>query len=137
MSEYCDIKTQFKSEEALIDALLEASPQWTRDMIELHAEPQHLFGYQDDQREQTAHLIIRREHVGGAANDIGFLRGPDGTYTAQISRYDSHRYGERWQGKLKQSYAYHAIRRQQERHGRTVTRTVRTDGKILVTVRGY
>ena len=137
MSEYCDIKTQFKNVDALVDALLEASPHWTRDKIEVHNEPQHLYGFQGDMREQTAHVIIRRQTIGGASNDIGFIRGADGTYTAQISRYDQHRHGERWQAKLKQSYAFHAIRRQQERNGRTVTRQVRTDGKIVVSVKGY
>lgn len=139
MSEYADIKTQFKSLPALLAALQETGG-WTREQIETHDTPQHLFGYMDDQREQTANVIIRRQNVGAASNDIGFSRGADGSYSAVISAYDGgqeySRYGKAWQGRLKQSYAYHAIRLQQQQRGRTVNRTTDAQGRMIVTVGG-
>lgn len=136
MSEYVDIKTEFKSLDALLDALQECGG-WTREQIETHAEPQHLIGYHGDTREQTAHVIIRRKNVGTAANDIGFYQEPGtGKYRAVISQFDHGKYGAGWQGRLSQSYAYHAIRRQQARMGRTVTRETLKNGKMIVTVGG-
>ena len=60
MSMYCNIKTQFKNRAALIAALMETG-RWTAEQIEVHDEPRHLYGYHGDQREQTAHVIIRRQ----------------------------------------------------------------------------
>ena len=40
---------------------------------EVHIEPQHLQGYQGDNRAQKAHIIVRRKYVGGSSNDLGFL----------------------------------------------------------------
>ena len=71
MSKYCEVKTEFKNEAALIAAMMEATPKWTREMIEVHQEPQHLIGYTGDTRAQTAHIIVRRQHVQDAANDLG------------------------------------------------------------------
>lgn len=136
MSEYCDIKTQFKSLPALLSALQETGG-WSQEQIQVYAEPQHLVGHGGDARQQTAHVIIRREHVGYASNDLGFIRGADGTYTAIISEYDSHRYGPQWQGRLRQNYAFHALRLQQQARGRTVTRRSLPNGKIIVEVGGY
>jgi len=136
LSEYVDIKTEFKNLDALIDALQECGG-WTREQIETHAEPQHLYGYHGDRREQTAHVIVRRQFVGYAANDIGFYREPRADkYRAVISQFDHGRYGKDWQGRLAQSYAYHTIRRQQARMGRTVARQTLPNGKMIVTVGG-
>jgi hypothetical protein len=46
-----------------------------------------LFGYQGDRRAETAELVVRRQHVGSASNDVGFARTPAG-YTPIISEYD-------------------------------------------------
>ena len=140
MSMYCNIKTQFKNRTALIAALMETG-NWIAKQIEVHDEPQHLYGYQGDRREQTAHVIIRREHVGRASNDIGFARQPDGTYAAVISEYDGGRdtskYGPRWQRALKESYGYHVIKAQQEKRGRRVERVRTPQGRQQVIVTGY
>ncbi len=140
MSMYCNIKTQFKNRAALIAALMETG-HWTADQIEVHDGPQHLYGYQGDQREQTAHVIIRRQHVGRASNDIGFERQADGTYAAVISQYDggsdTSKYGPRWQRALKESYRYHVIKAQQEKRGRRVERVRTPQGRQQVIVSGY
>lgn len=54
--------------------------------------PQHLYGYHGDMREETAHVVIPREVVnqymsGGASNDVGFTKTKDG-FDAIVSEYD-------------------------------------------------
>lgn len=137
MSRYCKVRTEFKDTEALLDALMETG-SWTKEQIEVHSIPQHLCGYQGDQRKETAHIIIRRKHIGRASNDIGFVKEEDGNYKAIISQHDSGRYGSRWNGQLKGNYAFHKLRREQEGRGRRVSRTrCQRTGKQTVEITGY
>lgn len=136
MSRYCCIKTEFKDSDALIDALMETN-QWTAAQIEVHATPQNLFGYRGDKRTEKAHIIIRRQHVGGSSNDLGFVKGEDGNYEAIVSEYDSRRYGKAWVGKLTGNYAYHRVRREQEARGRVVSRERQPNGHQRLVVTGY
>jgi len=133
---YCKIETQFRNPEALLCALMETG-QWTAEQIEVHSEPQNLFGYHGDLRSEKANIIIRRKHVGQCSNDIGFSKNEDGTFTAIISEFDKTKYSEHWTNKLKQSYAFQAIRLQQEAKGRQVSRTKLPDGKQRVEIKGY
>ena len=55
--------------------------------IEVHDQPVALYGYQGDVRPQKAHIVIRRQHVGSGANDVGWERQADGTYRARISEF--------------------------------------------------
>ena len=73
--------------------------------VECYPEPQALYGYVGDKRSEQAEVIIRRQYVGSASNDIGFAKNPDGTYRAIISEYDRGRHGDTWLGKLKQEYS--------------------------------
>jgi hypothetical protein len=74
--------------------------------IESHDLAVHLFGIQDKQRPETAEVIIRRQFVGGAANDIGFKRAESGNFVPIISEYDNGygQYGEAWRDQLSQRY---------------------------------
>ncbi|MCB9867740.1 MAG: DUF1257 domain-containing protein [Phycisphaerales bacterium] len=97
-----------------------------------------LYGYQDDVREQRAHIVIRRQHVGTAANDVGWERQADGTYRAWISEYDGrHRFNSEFQNRIKQEYAYQVITRQQRARGRSVSRQRLPSGEIEVLIEGY
>lgn len=136
MSRYCVVKTQFMDGGALVDALIETG-NWTTEKIEVHETPQHLIGYGGDRRSQTAHIIIRQKHVGSASNDIGFVKKEDGTYEAIISAYDSSKYGSKFMGRLKGSYAFHKLRREQESRGRKVSRTRCPNGRQRVEIVGY
>jgi hypothetical protein len=142
MSEYCDVKTEFRNEGALVCALLEMG-KWAPEMIERHAEGAHLFGVSGDRREQRAHVIIRRQHVGRLANDLGFQRDANGMYVAHVSEWErSHGYNDDWMKQVKQHYVYHVMRMQQEARGRRVTRQWLAGGrpgtrKQLITVEGY
>lgn len=133
---YCLIETQFRSPEALLYALMETGC-WSKEQIEIHGEPQTLYGYRGDARQERANIIVRRQNVGGSSNDIGFIKNEDNTYTAIISEFDKTKYSEHWTNKLKQSYAFHAIKLQQEARGRQVSRTKLPDGKQRVTIQGY
>jgi len=136
MSHYVECNPGFKDQQALIDALVAVG--FDRSQIEVHAETATLFGYQGDERPQRAHIVIRREHVGQAANDVGWERLSDGTYRAWISEYDArHRFNPEIQDRIKQEYAYHAVSRQQRALGRTVQRRELENGEIEVVIGGY
>ena len=46
-----------------------------------------LYGYQGDSRPETAEIVVRRQLIGPASNDLGFTRTPDG-YVPIVSEYD-------------------------------------------------
>ena len=136
MSHYVECKPGFKDQQALVDALVAVG--FDRSQIEVHAETAALFGYQGDERPQRAHIVIRREHVGPAANDVGWERLSDGTYRAWISEYDArHRFNGETQNRIKQEYACHAVSRQQRALGRTVQRRELENSEIEVLIGGY
>src|SRR5262245_16439249 len=103
MSHFTHLQTRIVE----VDALRKALADVGFEEVEVHDEAQHLYGFQGDQRADTAEVIIRRRHVGYASNDIGFKRQPDGTFTAIISGYDRSKYSAAWLEKLTQRYAYH------------------------------
>ncbi len=97
-----------------------------------------MFGYQGDVRPQKASIIIRRQHVGTAADDVEWERQPDGSYRARISEYDvRHRFQPALQNRIRQQYAYQVIAHQQRARSRTVTRERLPSGEIEVTIEGY
>ena len=46
-----------------------------------------LYGYQGDRRPETAEIVVRRQSIGPASNDLGFARTPEG-YVPIVSEYD-------------------------------------------------
>lgn len=136
MSHFVECRTEFRDPAALIAALIECG--FEDSQIETHEQAVPLYGYQGDVRAQHAHIVIRRRHVGQAANDVGWERQPDGSYRAWISEYDRrHRFNERMRNRIKQEYAYQVIERQQRARGRTVTRAQLPSGEIEVVIAGY
>lgn len=105
MSHFTVIKTQIKDIQALVKALTDVGFSH----VEVHDTPQHLYGYQGDRRSQTAEVIIRRQQIGKASNDIGFKQQADGSFEAIISEYDRHRYSQSWINRVTQRYGYHAL----------------------------
>ena len=100
MSKYLELKTVLNDERFLGEAL--------RDLgyaPEVVPEGHALVGYLGDQRTERANIIIRRSQLDSASNDIGFSRGPDGTFRAIISEYDrSIGFDDAWLGRLAQAY---------------------------------
>lgn len=69
MSHYVECKTEFRDVQALAAALKACG--FEAHQSELYQDAVPLYGYQGDLRPQKAHVVIRREHVGTAANDAG------------------------------------------------------------------
>ncbi len=138
MSHYCQIETMFNDQQALIEALTTIQGGWQLDQIEIHQEPQSLYGYQGDEREEKANIIIRRKHVRGASNDVGFALQADGSYKAIISDYDrTNHCNDRFISTLKTEYACAAVEKQARQRGKTVIRVPQKDGRVVLEIRGY
>jgi hypothetical protein len=132
MSHYSEVQIEFRDRAALIAGLERLG---LKGKVEIHQEAKSLYGYQGDRREQQAHIIIRRQHVGPAANDIGFQRHSDGAYRAWISEYDRNHngYNDSWLGRLKQAYGVE--RAKAEAKGYRVTEEKQGDGRIRLVCR--
>lgn len=150
MSQQVEHVTEIRDEACLLFALQDMG--FTRGQIEVHKTPQLIHGwhgssdfrYHADGTRMTAEVIIRRQHVGGSANDIGFARQKNGTYNALISvneegRDGQGRYGQDWRDRLAQNYAMHITERAYRRKGWSVSRTLTRDEKgrplVLLTAR--
>ena len=106
MSHYTTVDTQLVSAPHLVQAL----EAMGLDHVEVHDRPQPLYGVEGFVRDQRAEIIIRKEHVGAASNDLGFQRLPDGRFRAIISEWDRQRYDAQWLQTLTQRYAYYVAR---------------------------
>ena len=103
--------------------------------IEIHETPVHLYGYRGDQRDQTAHVVIRRQHVGHAANDIGFLFQADGSVKAWVSEYERRTgYAKGWEEKVAGVAAVQAVEKKAKILRKRCERVLTTDGRITVRV---
>jgi hypothetical protein len=140
MSQFDDFKTIITDEECLISALCRClnayGQQIQRDWIECHKNPVNLYGYKGDKREQKANIIIRRNHVGNASNDIGFIKNADGTYSAIISEYDTGRFNARWRGDLQTHYNFEKSKKEfMLDKTKTVTEETNKNGESCLRVR--
>ena len=100
MSKYNRQKSTYNDRDCLVAALNE---QGYTD-VEVHEEAVNLIGYHGDTRPEKANVIVRRKHIGTAANDLGFVKEADGTYSAIVSDYDSRKHGAVWMTGLKKAY---------------------------------
>ncbi len=131
MSEYAIVKIQIKDAIALKDALKEMGYEF-----EEHKEAQHLYGYEGRKRKQKAHIIVRRHHVGGSANDVGFLKNNNGEYEMIISEYDQRagQQAKNFMGDLKQVYSACEVVRKAKSMGYVVKSRKTVDGDIKIKV---
>ena len=146
MSHFVECETTFRDPDALVTALVECG--FNESQIEVHEEAVPLFGYLGDERPQKAHIVIRKQHIGNGANDVGWEKQPDGSFTAWISEFDSGvgeyrsrkdtaKFNQAMQNRLKQEYAYQVISRQQREFGRNVSRQRLSSGEMEVLIHGY
>lgn len=135
ISHYAVVETQLKDRDALLAALQEMNTHWLGN-VEVHEDAVSLYGYHGDVRPEKAHLVIRRQHVSGSSNDIGFVRGANGNYGAIISDFDrSIGYNEAWLKRLTQAYAKNVVRKEASRQGYRITgETKREDGSIRMVI---
>lgn len=93
-----------------------------------------LFGYQGDQRPETAEIIIRRQQIGAASNDLGFTRTPQG-YVPIVSEYDARvLHGGQFLVKLRTAYGERVVEEVRKRLHGTARRTVE-GGVVKIKVR--
>jgi len=134
MSHYSEVSIELTDEGCLVAAL---SRLGFKGKVEVHREAQPLYGYQGDVRAQKAHIIIRQQHVGRAANDLGFERQADGKYWVWVSDYDQryNKYDEAWMGRLKQAYGVEKARAEAKKKGYRVSEKKLDDGRIQLVLR--
>ena len=82
-----------------------------------------LYGYQGDRRPETAEIVLRRQHVGRASNDLGFARTPDG-YVPIVSEFDRRTLlGGEFLVRLRTAYSEQVVQEVRRRvHGTAVRR---------------
>ena len=83
-----------------------------------------LYGYQGDQRPETAEIVVRRAYLGSLSNDLGFVR-TEGGFVPLISDYDQGAlYGGRLLVALRTAYSERAVAEVARRLRGVVHRTV-------------
>jgi hypothetical protein len=134
MSHYSEVMIELTDEGCLVAALKRLGFEGK---VEVHQTPHALYGYQGDVRSQKAHVIIRRQHVGPAANDLGFERQPDGKYRVWVSEYDQSRngYDDAWLGRLKQAYGIEKARLEAKKRGYRVSEQKQDNGTVRLVLR--
>ncbi len=114
MSYYSTVQTRLVDVRYLCMALADMGLK----QVEVHETPQTLDGYFGGVEGQRAEVIIRKENLGNATADLGFRRGPDGTFSAVLDpEYGGSYHDPGWLGRLSQLYAYHVAREQLEEQG--------------------
>ena len=134
MSAYVTCKTEYRDQESLVAALKDIGYA----EIEVHAQPMALYGYQNDKRPEAANVIVRRKFVGHMANDLGFVRSENGSYSAIISEYDQRStFTEAKQGQLKARYAYRQVVKTAKARGYTIASESKQNGKTKLVLRRF
>lgn len=110
MSAYLTLLTPMTDQDCLLAALADLGFQASK--IEVHATPVSLVDFNGVQRQRAAHIVIRRQYLGVASNDVGFLASATG-YQAFVSDYDHPRYGDHWLTKLASRYQTHWTAKQE------------------------
>ena len=134
MSHYTTLATRITDPEALCGALADLG----YGDVEVHDQPQPLYGFLGDPRGDRAHVIIRRRHVGRLSNDIGFLRQESGNYLALISEYDRTKHNESWLDLVTAKHAYRVTSKALAGQGfDLVDETVERDGTVRMVLRRF
>ena len=125
MSAYKTINCSFKDKKTLLDCLkaLNFNP------IE-YEHKYRLQGYMNDLREQEAEIIVAKQQISHASNDLGFTYSDkDKEYLMICSDYDLHRgLGD----KIKQSYAITAIKSALKKNKFSVKEEITENNKVKI-----
>ncbi len=131
MSHFTTVQTQFINRENLVKALGEVG----YNNIEVYDAPLNLYGFQGDMREQKAEIIIRRQFVGNASNDIGFRKNTNNCYEAIISNFDRTKHNDVWLGKLSQRYGILSTTQELKKKGFSLKQETLANGTIRLIAR--
>jgi hypothetical protein len=134
MSEYLVCDTEMDDLDVILETLEELG--FPSSKVVVHATPVNLEGYRGDQRQQQANIVIKRQQVGAASNDIGFEKQNDGSYKAWVSSYDKSKGlgREITGGRMKRLYNKNKTLREAKRHGMRVQSCEEEDGKIRMKI---
>ena len=100
MSAYSTLSTIMNNQGCLVKALQRQFPA-----VESFSYPADLIDWHGKVRPQKAQVIVRRKHVGGAANDIGFVKNLAGNFDAIISANEmGGKYKQSWLDSLAETY---------------------------------
>ena len=93
-----------------------------------------LYGYQGDRRPETAEIVVRRQLIGHASNDLGFALTPSG-YVPVISEYDERTLlAGQFLTRLRTAYSEAVVEEVRRRVHGTANRTVE-GGVVKIRVR--
>lgn len=131
MSEYCVVQLAMNDADCIVKALQELG--YT---AEVHDKAKNLEGWHGDQRKQKANIIVKRQNINSAANDVGFLRKADGTFEMIISSFDKHAsHGKKFTQELLQLYGKHKTLKQAAQMGYTVrSQSVDNEGRMKIRI---
>jgi hypothetical protein len=143
MSHYAAMEVDFdvKYEQNLVAALEKV---FGKGNVEVHENGAPLFGWHGDDRSQVGkksqdyappcEVIVRRKHVGGAANDLGFRRTKEGKYESYISDHDKGaNFSKEKQGLVAQEYGLRVTEQVLKSEGWSkFTRTTLSDGSVRI-----
>src|ERR1017187_9484929 len=116
MSAYLPFETTFNDQECLVKALADNDVISYKN-VEVHEKAQHLIGYHADVRPEKANIIVRRKDIGGASNDIGFVKNEKGNYVAIVSDFVKNKHNTQYMTGLKRSYAAARMHKEARRQG--------------------
>jgi len=78
------------------DHLLRALAQVGFPAAEVHGEPAPLVSWRGTPLGGEAEVVVRREQIGAAGDDFGFVRNARGSYDAVVSEIHFFRFDRRW-----------------------------------------
>ena len=93
------------------------------------ADSLSLYGYAGDRRPETAQVVVRRQYLGSASNDLGF-RLTDRGYVPIISEYDQRTLLDgRFLPRLRTAYAERVVETVRKRLRGSIHRV--TEGSVV------
>lgn len=101
MSAYITVSTPMIDRTLLLQALADVG--FGPEKVEVHQQAARLVGYEGFQRDQTAHVVIRKAFLSPSSNDLGFTETSTG-YRLVVSDYDKARFGRGWLTKVSERY---------------------------------
>jgi hypothetical protein len=120
------IETKFLDPDCLVEALTVMG--FAKENIEVCDTPEKLIDYAGKARPEKANVIVRREHLYGPHNDIGFVTGEKSeAIICEFSRGNG--YGDSWLNKLRQEYAVKVSEKHYAKLGKKVSRV--NDGEEI------
>lgn len=101
MSAYITVATPMIDQTLLLAALADVG--FGTEKVLVGTQPIALVGFEGSERAQAAHVVIRRQHLSGSSNDLGFVETATG-YRLIVSDYDRSRFGATWMASVSDRY---------------------------------